>query len=236
MERILQPELLDVLPAEDPQALGSRRDLRRINAWMGNVRLVAACLGDAARRTPPRRIVDLGAGDGAFLLRLTQRLPALAAGTELVLVDRLNAAEAGVLTALRTRGFVARLAQADALDWLRAAPVEPGTWVVANLFLHHFTAAQLRALFEVTTRKAALLCACEPRRGKLPLAASRWLGLIGASAVTRHDAVVSVRAGFAGQELSGLWPTGGDWQLRERHAGLFSHLFLAQRSQPSSNE
>ena len=41
MERSLQAELLDELPANDPRAVGSRHDLRRINALMGNARLMA---------------------------------------------------------------------------------------------------------------------------------------------------------------------------------------------------
>ena len=77
--------------------------------------------------------------------------------------------------------------------------------------------------------QAELCCACEPRRGGWPLAASRMLGLIGANAVTRHDAAVSVRAGFQGGELSALWPADPRWRFREHRAGFFSHLFLAQR-------
>ena len=229
MLRQLQPELLDALPATDPQAIGSRRDLRLINAWMGNARLTAACLSDASRRAPPRRIVDLGAGDGTFLLQLTRHLPDLPPGIEILLVDRGDATDDTVVKELATLGFRPRVERSDALEWLQAARVEPGTWVVANLFLHHFDAAPLRTLLAVVAEKASLLCACEPRRAALPLAASRLLGLIGANAVTRHDAVVSVRAGFAGQELSAHWPASGHWELRERRAGLFSHLFLAQR-------
>ncbi|HEX3890808.1 MAG TPA: FAD-dependent monooxygenase, partial [Verrucomicrobiae bacterium] len=47
--------------------------------------------------------------------------------------------------------------------------------------------------------------------------------------VTRHDAIVSVRAGFSGEELSALWPDKKNWRLTERHSGLFSHLFVAQK-------
>src|ERR1035441_6973362 len=36
MERCLKPELLDELPRDDPSAVQSRRDLLRVNAWMGN--------------------------------------------------------------------------------------------------------------------------------------------------------------------------------------------------------
>ena len=234
MERCLQPELLDELPAGDPRARRARGDLRRLNACMGNARLMAACLAEAVRRAPPRRIVDLGTGDGTFLLRLTERLPRLAPGTELVLADRVKVVDDGVLTALRHRGFNPRFEPADAWDWLRATPQPPRTWVLANLFLHHFTAEELRAAFAVVTRTSELCYACEPRRAAWPLLVSRLLWLIGAHAVTRHDAVISVRAGFAGRELSCLWPADRAWNLREQRAGLFSHLFLAERTSGGS--
>jgi len=46
--------------------------------------------------------------------------------------------------------------------------------------------------------------------------------------VTRHDAVLSVHAGFAGREISDRWRTPG-WRLAERAGGLFSHVFVAVR-------
>jgi hypothetical protein len=52
--------------------------------------------------------------------------------------------------------------------------------------------------------------------------------MVGCSEVTRHDAIVSVRAGFAGRELSMLWPAEG-WDTAEKSAGLFSHSFAARR-------
>ena len=230
MERSVQAELLDELPADDPRAVGSRRDLRRINALMGNARLMAKAVRGAAARAGPRRIVDLGAGDGAFLLRWVRRMPSLAPGSEVLLVDRHDAVDAGVLMALSARGLSPRRVQADGLEWLRVQPAEAGTWVLANLFLHHFTAESLRALFNALAEKAELFCACEPRRNGWSLAASRMLGLIGANAVTRHDAAVSVRAGFQSGELSAWWPADPRWRLQEYRAGLFSHLFLARRT------
>jgi len=229
MERSLQAELLDELPTDDPRAVGSRRDLRRINALMGNARLMAGAVRIAAVQAAPRRIVDLGAGDGTFLLGWACRLPSLSPGIEVLLVDRQDAADARVMTALSARGFRPRQVSADGLEWLRSQPAEAGTWVLANLFLHHFTPGRLNELLNAIAAKAELFCACEPRRGWGPLAASRMLGLIGANAVTRHDAAVSVRAGFQGGELSALWPADSRWRLREHCAGVFSHLFLAQR-------
>ena len=101
--------------------------------------------------------------------------------------------------------------------------------VVANLFLHHFSAPQLAGLLAGAARRAKVFIALEPRRSVWALAVSRMLWVIGCNGVTRHDAPVSVRAGFAGGELSRLWPAAEGWSLVERRAGWFSHLFVAQR-------
>ena len=229
MERTVQPEQLDHLPPEDPRAIGSRRDLRRINTCMGNARLSSAAIRSRTDDAPPERLVDLGAGDGHFLQQLTRHLPELPRGLEVVLVDGRPAADEQVIASLKTMGFRPRIEASDALDWLRAAPAQPGTWIVANLFLHHFLPAQLKELLALASEKSALVCACEPRRGALPLTFTHLLRLIGANSVTRHDATVSVRAGFVDGDLSSLWPGGRGWHLGEYRAGLFSHQFLAQR-------
>jgi hypothetical protein len=87
----------------------------------------------------------------------------------------------------------------------------------------------LSRLLALAAARTDVFAACEPRRAQLPLAFSRMVGFIGCNSVTRHDAVVSVRAGFAGNELSALWPTRPEWRLRERGAGFFTHTFLAVR-------
>jgi hypothetical protein len=97
------------------------------------------------------------------------------------------------------------------------------------LFLHHFSEAQLAGLFREAARRAGVFVAVEPRRSRFVLVFSRWVWLIGCGPVTRHDAPVSVRAGFAQDELSQLWPADGNWVLDEGPAGLFSHLFVARR-------
>ena len=73
--------------------------------------------------------------------------------------------------------------------------------------------------------------ACEPRRSGLALAGSHLVGFIGANAVTREDAVLSVHAGFRDHEIAAQWPqAGGPWRWQERAAGLFSHCFSARRA------
>jgi hypothetical protein len=124
-------------------------------------------------------------------------------------------------------GWRAEAVEGDVFDWL---PTAAGLdVVVANLFLHHFDAARLAGLFRAVADRARLFVATEPRRARWPLFCCRLIRLIGCNSVTRHDAVVSVRAGFSGNELSALWPADNGWQLTERRSGFFSHLFVARK-------
>ena len=81
-----------------------------------------------------------------------------------------------------------------------------------------------------------MLLATEPRRGSFPLAATRLLWAIGANDVTLHDAAASVRAGFAGKELSALWPAGQGKPLEERRGGLFSHVFAGRHGLQATDD
>jgi hypothetical protein len=229
MERSVKPELLDNLPPADPRAVRSRSDLQRVNAWMGNCGTMARALRSASDGQMSRRLVELGAGDGAFLLRVARRLAAGWQGTSAVLLDRLNAASQRTRRDFEALGWHAEILEAEALDWLARQAAPACDVMVANLFLHHFPEAQLAGLLRAAARQARIFIAVEPRRSKPSLLFSRLLWLIGCNQVTRHDAPLSVRAGFTGNELSRLWPAGEDWTLRERHAGWFSHLFIAQR-------
>lgn len=227
MQRCLEPEWLDALAADDPRAVGSRRDLRRINGLMGNAAILAGAVARHADR-PPRAVVDLGAGDGALALQLARRLAPRWPGVRLVLVDRTPAVADATLAAIGAAGWRAETAAADVFDWCDRAKAEPADMVVANLFLHHFAYAALSRLFALLATRGAVVAACEPRRAAIALAGSRLVGLIGGNRVTRHDAVVSVRAGFTGRELSALWPQAPGWTLEERAAGWSSHLFVAR--------
>ncbi|HEY5909012.1 MAG TPA: class I SAM-dependent methyltransferase [Verrucomicrobiae bacterium] len=230
MRRQVKPEWLDVLPPNDTAAKRSRRDLRRVNTWMGNPRILARALQSAAGVWPLRTLVDLGAGDGHFLLRVTQRVRPPPTNARALLLDRLSLVDSETEAAFRQIGWRAEPIQGDVFEWLRRAGNGSVDALVANLFLHHFTDDQLRELFGLAAQRASVLVAVEPRRCSLALMFSRLLRAIGCNSVTRHDAVVSVGAGFAGRELAALWPSAipDRWDLAERSAGLFGHLFVAK--------
>ena len=63
MNRIVEPELLDSLSPADLRAVGSRRDLRRINWWMRNHAILANAL-EANLSPNSKNFIELGAGDG----------------------------------------------------------------------------------------------------------------------------------------------------------------------------
>jgi hypothetical protein len=117
----------------------------------------------------------------------------------------------------------------DVFDWLQRPHPEQNDVTLANLFLHHFREDDLQRLLRHAARQTGLFLACEPRRARFALGAAALLPLIGCNDVTLHDARISVRAGFAENELSDLWPADNGWRLMERQAGWFSHCFLAQR-------
>jgi hypothetical protein len=228
MQRIVEPEWLDALAPEDPGAIGSRRDLRRLNAIMRHPSTLARLLQDQFSNLLSLRIVELGAGDGDFLLSTATQLRGKWRRVEALLVDRHDLLTPQTRSRFAGIGWQVESARTDVFDWLR----RPGPGcdvIVANLFLHHFESDPLRDLLAGCSNRTQMFVALEPRRWKASLLLSRLVRWIGCNAVTRHDAVVSVRAGFAGPELSALWPDRVNWDLTEQPAGWSSHLFAAAR-------
>lgn len=205
MQRRLQPEILDTLSPDDPAALRNRRDLRLINRAMGTARWFT---GELQRRVrPAERILEIGAGTGDLGRHL------------------------------RARGFLV-----DGLDlWPRPAdwPAD-AAWhqadlrkfegysnysvILASLIFHQFDEADLA---EIGSRlsHARVLLASEParkRRAKVFLAVGG--AVLGANYVTRHDARVSVEAGFLRDELPRFLRmdrSGWSWQAAVYRLGFY---------------
>ncbi len=231
--RVLEPETLDHLAPDDPVAQRARRDLRRVNAFMGARRILARAIDRALpeRAARPLRIVELGCGDGRLMLDVARHRGARWPSVQLDLLDRQPIVEASTIAAYAACGWQVRPMVADVLDWA-ARPASGERWdlVVVNLFLHHFDGAGLRRVLAGCAAHADALAACEPRRSRFALAASHLIFFLGANAVTRHDGVLSVRAGFVGSELGAAWAEpASDWRLDEYDDGLFTHCFCASR-------
>lgn len=227
--RLVEPELLDELPPRDPRALRSRRDLRLLNFGMGHAGLMARALSEQLRGPNAPRIAELGAGDGHFLLTVARRLRRKWPTAEATLVDRLDSFAPNIRERFNRLGWGLRTEIKTASDWL--GQLRPGAVdaIISNLFLHQFHDEELARMLHLAASSTGLLIAVEPRRSRLTRLSGRLLWLIGCGPVTRHDADISIRAGFCGRELSAIWPDSEKWVLTERPAGLFSHLFIARR-------
>lgn len=197
-QRVVIPELLDHLPADDPEALRSRRDLRRINFLMGNERWVEATVCELPS-IADKGIVEIGAGDGILCGKLAGRFP--------------HAPVAAYDLAPRPDTLNARVVWHRGDIFEMPAPDQGGV-LVANLFLHHFEAETLTELGRWLTNFEALVIN-EPDRSRLP----HFLGGLmhpWINRVTRHDMHVSIKAGFAAGEITRCLGLGeSDWSIRE---------------------
>jgi hypothetical protein len=245
MNRIVAAETLDGLAKDHPAAMRSRRDLRRVHRAMGTraivLRALRALTDSRPAGAPPLRILELGAGDGSLMLRIACALQGTWPKVDLTLLDRQDLVSSATVARYAELGWSAAPLVMDVFDWAASDPARrpecegSARWdaVVANLFLHHFEGPQLASLLAAIESRTEYFFACEPRRSQLALAASHLIGAIGANAVTRQDAVLSVHAGFRDLEISALWPgRKTNWMLNEYSAGLFSHCFSARRIDP----
>ena len=177
----------------------------------------------------PRAILDLGSGDGTFMLRVAALLARRWRNVSVTMLDQQDIVTSATRRGFDALGWSSKTITGDLFGALGDGRLPDADAITANLFLHHFMDPQLTSLFAKLAPLAPLFVACEPRRGALPLLGSRLLWAIGCNDVSRHDAVLSVEAGFNGRELSALWPEPQLWQLHEQAARLFTHCFVARR-------
>jgi hypothetical protein len=229
LPRRVEPEMLDLLPKADPRAIRSRQDLRRINRVMATRSILCRGIDAATRGRLPRRIVELGGGDGTLLLGIARRHAAKWTGVEATVVDRQDLIGSETRQGFAALGWTLRIVARDVFDWVDETDPVPYGLVLANLFLHHFAGEALRRLLSGIAERGDAFVACEPRRAATALFGSHLVGFLGCNAVTRNDAVLSVHAGFRDAELTAAWPEAQSWDIDEYPAGLFSHCFLATR-------
>jgi SAM-dependent methyltransferase len=192
---------------------------------VSNLRRAVAALQFAVQ---PRRILELGAGDGTLLLRFARAQRPRWNDVELTLLDRVDLVSGQTRAAYRELGWQVNFLRADALEWAASPQTRRYDLCFANLFLHHFESAPLALLLRAVAAATDAFVACEPRRSNAARFGSRLIVLLGANDVTRQDAVKSVAAGFTDRELSAAWNTaGGDWNLVEFSALPFSHCLAA---------
>lgn len=182
MLRKVEPEILDSLSAEDPRAIKSRKDLKRINLLMGNYRWIHRTLMAESAKS----IIELGSGDGTLLSYLKEKSISALSLTGIDLAPRPPALPAEI--------------EWEQGDLFHILPRKEADTLVVNLLLHHFSE---EALAEIGTHLHSFktLIFNEPYRSKLPILEG-YLLFPFISEVTKHDMIVSIKAGFRKGELS----------------------------------
>lgn len=212
MPRTIQPELLDSLPPQHPDALHNRRDLRITNRLMGNHRWIARVLPQLAR--PGDSALEIGAGTGELALRLHERGLA---------VDGLDLWPQPMdWPAGRTWH------QDDLLTFSEYAAYDV---IFGNLIFHQFKDDELAQLGGALQVRAHTIVACEPTRSRLSQIMYRVAGpVLGVNYVSLHDAHVSIDAGFVADELPralGLDPA--RWKVRCHTTLVGAYRMIAVR-------
>lgn len=220
MQRSLEPEILDSLPPNHPDALHNRRDLRRINRIMRNHAWIERALPPLLG--PGERALELGAGTGELGLRLV----------------RAGAAVDGLDLWPRPDTWPEGHAWHEA-DLLKFAGYGEYAAVVGNLIFHQFSAEDLAALGQrITAGGTRIVVACEPARWRSSQMLFRTLGpLLGANYVSLHDGHVSIAAGFVGEELPqalGLDPAA--WRIHCSTTPLGAYRMVAVRKEKGEKE
>jgi hypothetical protein len=212
MQRMLEPELLDSLPPDHPDALHNRRDLRLTNLIVGNHRWLLRRLPKLMRAG--ETALELGAGDGALGLQFAKRG---------VPVDGLDVWP-------RPRNWRSErawhVADLRAFDGYHDYAV-----VFGNLIFHQFSEPDLAALGAKLRKATRAIVACEPQRRRLSQVLYRTLGpVFGANHVSLHDAHVSIAAGFRGDELpQALGLVGSGWSVQVSTTALGLYRMIAAR-------
>lgn len=193
--RILEEEVIDHVDASESHAIRSRRDLRLLDAFLGNSRWIERTL----RPLSVDSIVELGAGDGHLSRRLSQSYPK-------VPITGLDFAPPP-----NDWKYPLHWIQGDLLETIGEAPAQI---CIGSLVLHHFHREVLADLGQQLQRFSTLIFS-EPHRHAQPLAGSYLLQpLMGK--IVRHDMPASIRAGFQKGELAeSLELDRANWSIEE---------------------
>lgn len=240
MRRIVTPELMDD-PGVDPAALrAALRYIRGVNRRLGGVSGLLRHLKTWSRSWPPGRpvtLIDLGTGSAD--LPIAARRWARTAGLDLRITavdnheETLAAAREELERELPGDGGV-ELVCADAKHLATRFGDRSFDYAHAGLFLHHMPSdVAVMTVLRVMDRLAVRgIVWNDLVRTRVGYAAIRAM-TVGQPAMVRHDARVSVRAGFTRREALDLAERVGITYCRYRWS-VFTHRFTLAGERPGA--
>jgi predicted nicotinamide N-methyase len=184
--RLDAPELLDEHDAPREDVERSLRDLRRINRWLGGIRIYRALI----RRHAPqaRSVLDLGTGSSDLLGSVRDRLDGRRVGLDFKIDHLLYGRAIAPGDALPVAGNAFQLPLRD-----RSVDV-----VTSSHFFHHFTPEENVAVLKEALRVARMaVIVNDTTRNRIPYLFVRFLAALGlVGRITREDAPASVLRGY----------------------------------------
>lgn len=211
MQRRLTPEWMDdpaVDPAELKEALGF---IRKINLRLGGVKALTNHLENWSTNWPKGHevsILDIATGSADIPVEVVRWAGERGHTVRITAVDiheaTLESAREHVqreLGAPMEEGSPLELVQADAKDLVdRFGPLS-FDYVHAGMFLHHLTEIEILTVLRIMDRLAVRGLVWNDLVRSRTAMAGIWALTIGQSDMIKHDARVSVRAGFTKKEV-----------------------------------
>jgi SAM-dependent methyltransferase len=182
MVRSQTPELMDDPAFAQDMRESFHMELARLNRMLGNDKLVI----DRLRRTPPKRVVDIGCGQGALLAAVRSATGAQVLGVDLHGDPRKRYG----VEILEADATVSKLPECDV--------------AVSVLTMHHLTENQIVALIRNVRRSAKRFLIVDLVRHPLPLALFSVFVRPWIDRLVYLDGMQSIRRAFTPQELRAL--------------------------------
>jgi ubiquinone/menaquinone biosynthesis C-methylase UbiE len=205
----------------NPEAIDqSLTDLSRISRWLGGMRGLATHLYPRLRdrHTEPLRMLDLGAGGCSIPETIARWAEGERIPLHIFALDLQHAHLRWAQARLQSRATIV-LVQGDVVT----PPFADGSVdvVISSLFLHHFTKTALIQLLPKWVRLARRsLVMSDLVRHPVPYWFMKASSPVFArSAITRHDAAISIRRAYRPQELQNIAAEAGFPQAR-----VFTHF------------
>ena len=231
-------ELLDG-PLDDPAALaGNLRDLRRINRWLGGVRLSADAIDALAAHREQLTVLDVGTGGADIPMALLARADERGRGLAVVGIDSrpevLAAAVVAMPAVAATPGLELHVGDG------RSLPYADGSFDVvhASMVLHHLPPdeAVAPAPRDGSGRDGSGVVVNDLERSRLGWIGAWLMGhLLTRNRYTRHDAPLSVLRSYRADEMKALMRTAGLTPVRTERGSFGQRYAIAAVPTPGED-
>ena len=199
-KRSKSPELMDDLELPKPELEEALGDLKKVNTLLGGHAVGIVGLKPFLSRETPTHILDIGCGDGEFLRHLNTYCRKMGFKVRLTGWDR----NAESLEWGHSQNTGDMDIQYEIRDIMEYPQLPEGNFVIiCNLFLHHFTDAQIGKMLSYWSNSGCkAIVINDLDRNPLAYYLFRLFGVIFMkSKIAVHDGLISILRGFRSSEL-----------------------------------